>query len=83
MAYKEEDLRAAVDAVFAKYDTDKSGSLEAKEVQGLINDALNHIKAGRQVSEAEVVEFIKQVDQSGDGKVQKPELLIIFKKALA
>jgi Ca2+-binding EF-hand superfamily protein len=82
MSYNEEQLRAAVDAVFNKYDTDGSQSLDAAEVFNLINDALAHMKANRKVTQAEVQQFVTAVDKSGDGKIQKPELFEIFKKVL-
>jgi Ca2+-binding EF-hand superfamily protein len=82
MSYSDQQLREAVDAVFHKYDTDNSNSLESGEVLSLINDALNHLKANRQVTQAEVTNFIKAVDVSGDGKIQKAELFEIFKKVL-
>ena len=82
MSVTDEQLRQAVDAVFAKYDTDNSQSLESTEVFNLINDALAHMKSGRQISQAEVDNFIKAVDSSGDNKIQKPELFEIFKKVL-
>jgi Ca2+-binding EF-hand superfamily protein len=82
MSYSDEQLRAAVDAVFSKYDTDNSQSLDANEVTNLINDALKHMKANRQVSNAEINQFVSAVDKSGDGKIQKPELFEIFKKVL-
>jgi Ca2+-binding EF-hand superfamily protein len=68
--------------VFSKYDTDNSQSLDAGEVSNLINDALKHMKANRQVSSAEINQFVSAVDKSGDGKIQKPELFEIFKKVL-
>lgn len=80
--YTEDELKQAVDAVFGKYDADNSGSLDATEVKNLINDALGHLKSNRQVSQEEVHQFIVAVDKSGDGKIQKPELLEIFKKVL-
>jgi len=82
MSYTDQQLRDAVDAVFGKYDTDNSQSLDAKEVENLINDALKHMKSTRQVSSAEVQQFVAAVDKSGDGKIQKPELFEIFKKVL-
>jgi Ca2+-binding EF-hand superfamily protein len=82
MSYSDQQLRDAVDAVFKKYDTDNSNSLESTEVFNLINDALSHMKANRQVSQAEVNGFVQAVDKSGDGKIQKPELFEIFKKVL-
>mgnify|MGYP000893399600 FL=1 len=51
MSYSDDQLRQAVDAVFGKYDTDKNGTLEAGEVFNLINDALKHMNANRQVSQ--------------------------------
>jgi Ca2+-binding EF-hand superfamily protein len=83
MSYTEQQLKDAVDAVFVKYDSDHNDSLDAKEVFSLINDALSHIKSGKTVSEAEVKQFIAAADNSGDGKIQKPELYQIFKKALS
>ncbi len=82
MSYTDQQLRDAVDAVFAKFDTDNSNSLDANEVGSLINAALKHMNAGRQVSPQEVDGFVKAVDKSGDGKIQKPELFEIFKKVL-
>ncbi len=82
MSYTDQQLRDAVDAVFGKYDSDNSQSLDASEVTNLINDALKHMKSTRQVSNAEVQQFVAAVDKSGDGKIQKPELFEIFKKVL-
>ena len=82
MSYSDQQLRDAVDAVFNKYDTDKSNSLDANEVYNLINDALTHMKSNRKVTQAEVNQFITAVDKSGDNKIQKPELYEIFKKVL-
>ena len=82
MSYSDQQLREAVDAVFHKYDTDNSQSLDASEVLNLINDALGHMKSNRKVTQQEVNQFIAAVDKSGDGKIQKPELYEIFKKVL-
>ncbi len=83
MSYNDEQLRAAVDAVFNKYDTDGSQSLDANEVFNLINDALNHMKSNRKVTQGEVQQFVNAVDKSGDGKIQKTELYEIFRKVLS
>ena len=83
MSFSDQQLRDAVDAVFNQFDTDKSGYLDSTEVSNLINAALKHMCAGKQVSQQEVNQFVKAVDSSGDGKVQKPELFEIFKKVLS
>jgi len=82
MSYSDQQLREAVDAVFGKYDSDHSGSLECSEVANLINDALKHMGQSRQVSNQEVQQFINTVDKNSDGKVAKPELFEIFRKVL-
>lgn len=40
------------------------------------------MNCGRQVTQSEVNNFIKAVDSSCDGKIQKPEFFEIFKKVL-
>ena len=82
MGYTDQQLRDAVDAVFAQFDKDGSNSLDPQECCNLINAAMSHMNAGKQVSQAEVQQFIDAVDKSGDGKVQKPELFQIFRKVL-
>ena len=83
MSYSDDDLRNAVNAVFDAYDKDKSGTLEANEITQLINDALKHMGQGRQVSQAEVNQFISAVDKNNDGKIAKPELFEIFKRVIS
>lgn len=83
MSYSDQQLRDAVDAVFDQFDADHSGTLDSNEVGNLINAALKHMNAGRQVSQQEVNQFVKAVDSSGDGKIQKPELFEIFKRVLS
>lgn len=82
MPYTDQQLREAVDAVFAQFDKDNSNSLDANEVYNLISAALKHMNSGAQVSQQQVQGFVQAVDKSGDGKIQKPELYEIFKKVL-
>jgi Ca2+-binding EF-hand superfamily protein len=74
MSHNNEALRTAVDAIFVKYDKDKSGYLDIDEVLGLMNDVLKQINSNRQLTKNEVYQFVKAVDKSGDNKVQKSEL---------
>jgi len=68
--------------VFTQFDRDNSNSLDANEVGNLINAALKHMGSGRQVSQQEVNQFMKNVDTSGDGRIQKQELYEIFRRVL-
>ena len=81
MSVSDQQLRAAVDAVFDKFDTDKSGSLDPNEVHNLINAALGH--CGKQaISKEQCDQFVQAVDKDGNGKIEKMELYNIFKQAL-
>ena len=74
MSQSDQQIRGAVDAVFTQFDRDNSNSLDANEVGNFINAALKHMGTGRQVSQQEVNQFVKNVDTTGDGKIQKQEL---------
>ena len=83
MSYSDQQIRGAVDSVFTQFDRDNSNSLDANEVGNLINAALKHMSSGRQVTQQELNQFIKNVDTTGDGKIQKQELYEIFRRVLS
>lgn len=64
-------LKAAINAIFTKYDTDHSGTLEGKEVYDLIKDAFKSLGREKEVSQNEVNQFIAAIDKNGDGKIAK------------
>lgn len=68
----DDQLRQAIDAIFNKYDKDKSGTLEGDEIFSLINDAFKSLGRSRQVKNEEVSQFIKAIDKNGDGRISKP-----------
>lgn len=82
MSYSDQELKSAVDSVFSAYDKDNSGTLDQSEVTKLINDALSHMSQSRQVTPAEVNQFLNAVDANNDGKIAKTELYEIFKKVI-
>ena len=67
----DDQLRNAIDNIFWKYDTDKSGTLESQEIFNLINDAFKSLGKGKQVSQEDVSNFVKAIDKNGDGKIAK------------
>ena len=71
----DDQLRQAIDAIFNKYDTDRSGTLQAAEIFSLISDAFKSLGRNRNVKEEEVSQFIKAIDKNGDSKISKVELL--------
>lgn len=80
MSYSNEQLRQAVDAVFGQFDADNSGTLDKNEVSNLVNAAFAHINANRQCTPEEVEALVAAADTTGDGKIDKKELYIIFEK---
>lgn len=79
----DEQLRQAIDAIFNKYDTDKSGTLEEEEIFNLIRDAFKSLGRNREVSPQEVNQFITAIDKNSDGKISKTELFEILKKLIS
>ena len=80
MSYSNDQLREAVDAVFSQFDADNSQTLDRNELRNLLNAALGHMGAGREVTEEEVNGLLQATDSSGDGKITKQELYVIFEK---
>lgn len=78
----DDQLRQAIDAIFNKYDDDKSGTLEGNEISHLINDAFKSLGRNREVKGDEVSQFVKAIDKNGDGKISKSELFEILKKLI-
>lgn len=75
----DEQLKQAINAVFSKYDADKSGTLDFSEVKNVIADAFKQIGTTRSVTNEDVKKLIGAVDKDNDFKITKPELLQIFK----
>jgi Ca2+-binding EF-hand superfamily protein len=84
MSHKPTDqqLEDAINAVFGKYDVDKSDSLDFGEVKNLITDAFSKLNQPRQVTEEDVKKFAMAVDKNSDGKITRVELFAIFKQII-
>jgi Ca2+-binding EF-hand superfamily protein len=78
MSHKPTDqqLEDAINAVFGKYDVDKSDSLDFGEVKNLITDAFSKL------NEEDVKKFAMAVDKNSDGKITRAELFAIFKQII-
>lgn len=50
MGYTDQQLKEAVDVLFAQYDKDGNGTLDTSEVADLINSVLTNWKANRPAS---------------------------------
>jgi len=71
MAYSE-DKMSEIKALFDKFDSDSSGSLDREQLQKALSDA------GITLSENELTDFTKSVDTDGDGLIDFKEFLQIM-----
>lgn len=72
-------LKTYIDQIFDKYDTDRSGTLDEKEMTFFFNDLFKSLGMNINVTEAQSLEAIKSIDQNYDGGVDKKELFDAFK----
>ena len=64
-----EQFNKCLDQIYAKYDKDVDGYLNADEVTDMLNDSMK--EQGKTISKREVQQFINACDQNRDGKVHK------------
>lgn len=76
----DDQLRMAINAVFDKYDVDKSQTLDFAEVKNVVADAFKQLGATRAVTDDDVKKFVGAVDKNHDYKITKVELFEIFKR---
>ena len=79
MSKEEEELKLKdiVRKAFDLYDADKSGYLEREEIKKLLNDACGELGAPP-ITDQQLDEVIKTVDDNGDGKFSFEELFVVI-----
>lgn len=76
------ELEAESDALFVKYDADKSGYIDTKELETLLRECLK-LELDEKQFKHYVGDMIKKADKSRDKKIDKTEFLNLFRKTLA
>lgn len=64
-----------IDIIWDRYDKDKSGTLEISELHNFLNEFYSDAGLDAMVFEFEVEDLINEIDKSGDGIIQKDELI--------
>jgi hypothetical protein len=72
-----------VDEMFLKYDINADSRLENFEVLNLFKDTLRYLGKNREANLVEVRQFIEYADLNRDNKIDKEEMLVVFKKAIS
>lgn len=73
------DLKAHIDSIFKKYDKDKNGTLDRKELSKFLTDLYKVTGIDRKVTEKEASELIARVDVNSDGNMNKQEMWMAFR----
>jgi hypothetical protein len=81
IGYSASDIVEAVSFIFQKYDSNKDGMLDRKEVKRLIEESLRQMGSTHSPSELEIIEFIYSMDKNHDGKLSRTELEAAFIRA--
>ena len=70
----EQEIGDSIDAIFDKYDVDKSKTLDFPEIRNVLTDAFQQLGATRSVTDDDVKKLIGAVDKNHDYKITKQEL---------
>jgi Ca2+-binding EF-hand superfamily protein len=68
---QDEMLRNYIESVFNRYDTDRNGTLDSKEMTSFFNDLFRNLNINTIITEQQSLEAIKSIDQNSDGVVSK------------
>ena len=68
---QDEMLRNYIETVFNRYDTDRNGSLDVREMTLFFNDLFRTLEINITVTDKESMEAIRTIDQNSDGLVSK------------
>jgi len=74
---KEITLATLIDEMFAEYDLDKNGLLNAKEIKPCIEEYI-----GYKITEERCNRFLISIDESGDGEIDKKEFINFIQEGL-
>lgn len=76
-----QDLQKISDEIFEKFDGDKSGSIDAKELHLMLKDLCEFAKVDAP-SEDDAAKALKELDTNNDGSLSKAEFATLVKLLL-
>ena len=74
------EVAKAVDEIFAAFDKDGSGTLNAAELKTLLVELFKAMNEPRDFTAEEVNTLLKAIDKGGDGTINKEELISIIER---
>mmetsp|Transcript_782 Transcript_782/g.722 ORF Transcript_782/g.722 Transcript_782/m.722 type:complete len:84 (+) Transcript_782:151-402(+) len=76
-----QDLQKISDEIFDKFDNDKSGTIDAKELHAMLKDLCEFAKVDAP-SEDDAKKALKELDSNSDGVLSKSEFATLVKLLL-
>lgn len=73
------EIKRLVDQLYMRYDRDRSGGLDRREMTRAMNELLVEYGVGMRINERQAGMLMRSIDDSGDGKVQKAEFFRMVK----
>lgn len=65
--------------MFTRHDTDRSLTLDRRELQNVFNEVLMQFNMGFSISQMEAEALLFEIDGNRDGRIGKPELFRVLK----
>ena len=75
-------LQGYIDQVFARYDRNYSGALDANSLYLFFNDIFAMTGSPYRINQQQALAAMRVIDKNGDGQASKPELFLAFKQIL-
>mgnify|MGYP000884263124 FL=1 len=66
------EVKQLIDQLYLRYDSDRSGALDRREMTRALNELFVEYGVSIRVSERQAGRLMQAIDNSGDGKIQKP-----------
>lgn len=75
-------LRSYIDQIFARYDRDRSGTLDCNELAAFFNELFAMMGYPTRINQQQGMQAMRIIDKNNDGRASKPELFNCFKMLL-
>jgi Ca2+-binding EF-hand superfamily protein len=72
-----------IDQLYTRYDSDRSGSFDKREMVKAMNELLIEYGVHMRINQHQAGRLIREIDSSGDGRVQKSEFFRMVKTILS
>ena len=73
-----ENVIMPVDMIFQKYDKDKNGTLDLKELKNCLQDVFATLGVNKVATESDVKLFFKDYDNNADGSITREDFLKVY-----